>query len=251
MQGVREESPPDQADEKRERIFLPHPLAERTSQWEGGEDPMTQFSFTDDYDDHGQPRRQTRIACPRGWRTLVDTPRKPYLATRTMTSYASPSSTGPYIIDRVASMTNYEIRNGGDETVLDLKKLPDDSPLFQINGQTLHFYDGQAFQGLSSGKIGRYGALVRSEALVLTQDILHEAYKSGSTILMPPEEPPYFALEVPPIWTTEYPQKFRDSLPGLAGYSFMSGDGVHARGYFASNDVTIFTTTRRAPAVAW
>ena len=62
------------ASTDRQRIFFPHSVAQRTTQWERGDDPMTQFAFTDDYDDVGQPRRQVAIACPRGWRTLADTP---------------------------------------------------------------------------------------------------------------------------------------------------------------------------------
>ena len=41
-------------------------LAQRTTQWERGDDPMTQFTFTGDYDDYGQPRSQISIAVPRG-----------------------------------------------------------------------------------------------------------------------------------------------------------------------------------------
>src|SRR5262249_18290193 len=63
---VREESPagPDGLD--RLRIFFPHALAQRTTQWERGDDPMTQFTFTDDYDAYGQPRSQIAVAVPRG-----------------------------------------------------------------------------------------------------------------------------------------------------------------------------------------
>ena len=50
------------------RIFFPHVLAQRTTQWERGDDPMTRFTFTDDYDAYGQPRSQIEIAVPRGRR---------------------------------------------------------------------------------------------------------------------------------------------------------------------------------------
>ena len=39
---------------ERQRIFFPHPLAQRTTQWERGDEPMTRFVFTDDYDGYGQ-----------------------------------------------------------------------------------------------------------------------------------------------------------------------------------------------------
>ena len=41
-------------------IFFAHGLAQRTTQWERGCDPMTQFSFTADYDSYGQARAQLR-----------------------------------------------------------------------------------------------------------------------------------------------------------------------------------------------
>ena len=41
------------AIQQRLRIFFPHPLAQRTTQWERGDEPMTQFAFTDDYDAYG------------------------------------------------------------------------------------------------------------------------------------------------------------------------------------------------------
>ena len=47
-------------------IFFPFSIAQRTTQWERGEEPMTQVSFTADYDDFGQPRMQASIAVPRG-----------------------------------------------------------------------------------------------------------------------------------------------------------------------------------------
>src|SRR5262249_32644264 len=47
--GVREESPPGKEEGDRPRLFFPHTLAQRTTQWERGNDPMTQFAFTGDY----------------------------------------------------------------------------------------------------------------------------------------------------------------------------------------------------------
>ena len=86
--GLREESAPDGGDIERKRIFFPHRVAQRTTQWERGDEPMTQFSFTEDYDAFGQSRRQTQIACPRGWRRLDDIPGEPYLTTQTRTDFA-------------------------------------------------------------------------------------------------------------------------------------------------------------------
>ena len=94
-----------------------------------------------------------------------------------------------------------------------------------------------AFKGLPFGVIGAYGALVRTETLVLTEDILHQAYRSGDTVTSAPEAPPYIVPNGPPVWTADYPQGFRDQLPPLAGYHFHDGRPAtsHTRGYFAAS----------------
>jgi RHS repeat-associated protein len=218
------------------RVFFPHTLANRTTQWERGNDPMTQFSFVGYYDAYGQPRRETQIACPRGWRKPEDTPGKDYLATRTDTVYARSDDSLVYIADRVAKTTTYEISNEGTQSVFDLKDTPDDSTTLRVIGQTLNFYDGDAFGGLPFGRLGVYGALVRTENLVFTEEILHEAYKSGSTVLTPPETPPYLVPGGSPAWTAEHPQEFRDRLPTLAGYTYRPGGAEYQQGYFASTE---------------
>ena len=68
------------------------------------------------------------------------------------------------------------------------------------------------FEGLPFGQLGEHGIVSRTESLVLTGEILHEAYKSGDTLQTPPELPPYLAPSGTPAWTTEYPQEFRDRL---------------------------------------
>ena len=45
---LREE--PSAGDPGRPRVFFPFQVAQRTTQWERGDDPMTQFTFTGDYD---------------------------------------------------------------------------------------------------------------------------------------------------------------------------------------------------------
>lgn len=249
LQGFREEASVS-GDDERLRIFFPHALAQRTTQWERGDDPMTQFNFTEDYDEYGQPRKQTQIACPRGWRTPQDELGEPFLATRTISEYAQPLDAQIYIADRVAKTTAYEIKNNGQLTLFELKDTPDSSSALEIIGQSLNFYDGPAFQGLPFGQVGDYGALVRTETLILTEEILHEAYRSADTVLDPPEIPPYLARSDPPPWTAEYPQEFRDLLPiqqsldatrpGLhitpVGYGFPdnSPDSPYIRGYFSA-----------------
>jgi RHS repeat-associated protein len=224
------------------RIFFPHLLAQRTTQWERGDKPMTRFSFTDDYDNYGQARQQTQIACPRPWRKLADKPidiatadhERTFLATRNVMVYAQRDDAHVYIVDRVAKTTSYEIENDGSQRVLELRDLPDTNPSLKIIGQILNYYDGDAFNGLDFGELGVYGALVRSENLVLTEAILHETYKSGDSVLSPPEIPPYLMPGSTPAWAAEYPQPFREELPVLAGYVFYPGDAERERGYFVT-----------------
>lgn len=190
--GVRDESPeghpPDQP-----HIFFPHPLAERTTQWERGSEPMTQFAFTGDYDAYGQPRAGISIAVPRGRNPLASGPAgAPYLATLTLTVFAQRDDASSYVVDRVARTTGYEIVNDGSACVFDLRdRILSGAAARGIMSQTINFYDGDAFKGLAFGQLGSYGALVRTESLVLTEEILQRAYKSGSDILNPPEIPPY------------------------------------------------------------
>jgi hypothetical protein len=198
--GVREvpaEAPPGSGDEGRQHIFFPHALAQRTTHWERGHDPMTQFTFTDDYDPYGQPRSQISIAVPRGrdFRVAATTPSEPYLATQSVTGYAQRDDAQVLIVDRVSRTTSYEIVNDGRSALLALKTaIENGTALRNLISQTINFYDGEAFKGLPVGQIGTYGALTRTENLVLTEDILDNAYKSGSAIQTPPEEPPYLRI---------------------------------------------------------
>ena len=75
-----------------------------------------------------------------------------------------------YIHDRVAKTTSYEILNTRGKRLLELADLPDTSADLKIIGQTLNFYDGEAFIGLPFGQVGDFGALVRTESLVLTEE---------------------------------------------------------------------------------
>jgi RHS repeat-associated protein len=233
LHSVREEAAPAIADDQsRRRIFFPHTLAARTTQWERGDDPMTQFEFSDDYDAFGQSRRQSRIACPRGWRDMADRTAQPFLGIRTRAVFAEPLANGPRLVDRVTRATTFEIENDGSQTVEELSGLFDDAPQLRLIAQSLNFYDGDAFVGLPFGKVGAHGVLVRSESLAFTEEILHDAYRSGDTIADPPEIPPYLVPDVLPTATDEYPQEFLDRLPPLAGYIFHPGDAERTRGYY-------------------
>ena len=229
---LREESPPGTSETERPRLFFPHPRAQRTTQWERGDDPMTQFSFTEDYDEYGQPRRQTQIACPRGWRSLDDRPvysgrpelfQEPYLATRTLTTYGEPSDPDVYIRDRVVRTTSLELTGTGGKRVRELAELGDTDPTLRVFAQVLNHYDGDAFEGLPFGQIGPHGALMRTESLVLTEAILGAAYDES--------RPPYFSGGSSIPWTAEYPKLFQPTVRPLAGYTPHNAE-PHAPGLF-------------------
>jgi RHS repeat-associated protein len=222
--GLREESPLGLDDEERLHLFFPHLKSQRTTQWERGDDPMTQFTFTDDYDEFGQPQRQTKIACPRGWRDLNDQPGEPYLGTRTVTVYAKPVEPQVQTRDRVAKTTTSELENTTGKRVFDLANLSDMSADLKIIGQMLNFYDGDAFVGLPFGQLGKHGALVKTESLVLTDEILSEAYGG--------ELPPYLIHDGNVVWTEDYPQGFRDQMPAQTGYTFHSSSPYES-GFYA------------------
>jgi len=233
---LREESAPGPADGQRRRVFFPHLAAERVSRWERGDEPLTTLSFEDDHDPFGQPRRHTRLAVPRGRDFRVATARsEPYLGTTTTTSYARPDDERRYLVDRVAATTTHEVVNDGRPSVFALHDaVRGNTARVSLVGQTLSYYDGPAFEGLPHGRVGWFGALVRSERLVLTEDIVRDAYRPDDAGSSGP--PPYLAPDGPPTWTDEYPGAFRDALPTLAGYTFSTGAGHRARGWFVQEE---------------
>ncbi|MDX2032572.1 MAG: SpvB/TcaC N-terminal domain-containing protein [Blastocatellia bacterium] len=234
---VREiDSPAAETDNQ--RIFFPHLLAHRVTQWERGDDPMTQIRYTGDYDDHGQPRRQLQIACPRGWRDFeVDArPGTDYLTTLEVMSYAQRDDE-KYIVDRRASSNTFQIYPPSDQAApaLTIAQLQEqafngEAPRALI-AQGFNYYDGEAFIGLPLGDLGEFGAVIRTETLVTTEDLLAEAYR-GEEPDAPAAIPVFFDPDGAIDWTEEYPQAFRQGLPALAGYRFDPGDVHHARGYF-------------------
>jgi RHS repeat-associated protein len=237
--GIREENPPTPGEGNRQRIFFPHQVAQRTTQWERGDDPMTKIEFTDDYDTYGQPRRQISLAVPRKHNYRASAPvADPYLGTITKTKFAQRDDKDRYIVDRVAATTSFEILNDGKLAIFDLyQKIQSGTASLKLFSQNFNYYDDKPFIGLAVGELGDFGALVRTESLVLTEEILREAYRD-------PANPT--AFNIPPYlnpgggtkWTGEYPKGFQDSTPALAGYTFADGSvdpgsDDRARGYFA------------------
>lgn len=233
--GLREEDALTDPNVTRNRIFFPFATAERTTQWERGDDPMTQFSYTSDYDEVGHPRRQIAIACPRGWQTLNDTPAAGFLATLTHTEYVCTWPLGVYIRDRVARSRSFEILATANQTVFQLAAVTENDlpPRLRVIADAVSFYDGQmnatvgfgAFIGLPFGEISRYGALVRTETLVMTRDHLDAAY--GTT------KPSYLLPNTAFAEDHEHPTEFVRVLPELAGYRYYPAAADRTEGYYA------------------
>lgn len=230
---LREESPPEEGEGPRQRIFFPHPSAQRTTQWERGVEPMTQFSFTDDCDAYGQARRQVSLAVPRHRNYRVPAPAgAPYLGTLTETRYAQRDDVQRYIVDRVSGSASFEILNDGRLGVYDLyREIQADTAPRKLFAQSFNYYDGERFVGLPLGKLGDFGALVRTESLILTEEILAEAFREPGDPGAP-DLPAYLRPEGV-SWPAGYPQEFQASTPALAGYVFADGSDHHTRGYFA------------------
>jgi RHS repeat-associated protein len=220
----------------RRPVFATFEVAARTTRWERGDDPMTGFAFSAAHDAFARPLRRTEVACPRGWRAMADSA-EGAVASRALVAYARPGPGQTRIMDRVARTTSFAVMSGDrpvagpGATVPGLRDLPDEDPALELTGQTVNHYDGNSFDGLPAEQLGGFGALVRTQRLVLTEAIAARAYGD--------ELPPYLAPTGPVPWTGEYPAGFRAALPTRVGYTWQDGDGDGrgvagtARGWFA------------------
>jgi RHS repeat-associated protein len=224
-------------------VFFPHIVAERTTEWERGDDPMTRFVFTDDayYDEYGQPRRQVNVAVPRGrnYRTSA-ADAESYISTLTEVSRAQRDDAERYIVDRVASTTQMEVVNDGRASLLELHASIQAAEVeLRVFQQSFQYYDGQPFVGLPFGELGDFGAAVRGESLVLTEELLAEALRDPNTPDQP-STPPYLHPTTLVPWTAEYPTTFQSTVPALAGYDFADGSDHRGRGYFTRSHSSVF-----------
>ncbi|WP_367105955.1 SpvB/TcaC N-terminal domain-containing protein [uncultured Psychrobacter sp.] len=238
---LKEIAVPTQVESNRQSIYFPFSVASRTTQWERGDEPMTQFSFTSDYDDYGQPQRSWQVACPKGWIDKFSQTEN-YLATFVQSSFAQRDDEHVYIVDRLAESKRYELLIPTPQTLLQIKQAVESEQINkQLIGHSLNFYDGNKYTGLALGKIGEHGVLSRSESLVLTQETLNHIYDN--------QIPDVFAKNGQPNWSSEYPQPFIDSLPvdssrdvtrpnliiTSLGYGFADGlTPPYTHGYYAA-----------------
>jgi RHS repeat-associated protein len=195
---------------------------------------MTQFAFTDDYDAYGQACKQVSLAVPRHRNYRVPAPAgAPYLGTLAVTRYAQRDDAQRYIVNRISASTSFEILNDGSLSVYDLyREIQAGTASRQLFAQSFNYYDGEPFIGVPFGQLGDFGALVRSESLVLTEEMLREAYSDPANANAP-DKPPYLRTEGVTSFPAEYPLEFQNEMPPLAGYTFADGSDHRARGYFA------------------
>ncbi|MDM5177476.1 SpvB/TcaC N-terminal domain-containing protein [Massilia sp. DJPM01] len=218
--GLREEPAAGGPAPARARVFFAHSTAQRTTQWERGDDPLTTFSFSSQYDDYGQPLIHSALAMPR--RSLKRLPQREnsptdqaaVLATHTCSAYAAQAtSPASRICNRIARSTGFALvpaaRVVETQPADVLAVLRDHMQLaealhrqfeasltswqpeqgnpagYRIIAHALSYYDGAAYQGEALGLAGRYGALTRSESLVVTDAILDRVYHVGGTTRRP------------------------------------------------------------------
>ncbi len=219
---LREESAPAQPGTGRRRIFYPHLIAQRTTQWERGNDPLTVFAFTADFDAFGQPRQQTSVAPPRRQAKrrsiegavvgVIQPDETRVLATHSLTHRAGPVANGRYIHDRVWQTHGFEpagTLSFTESAPNDVRRVLHDQCEFaralhrsyveslrdwipgtaypgalSLVSHRVDHYDGQAFQGRNDDRVV-FGALTRSESLTCTDAILDAAYAEGATSRRP------------------------------------------------------------------
>ncbi len=235
LAGLREESPPGRTEIGRRRIFFPHGESFRTTQWERGDDPMTRLSFTGGYDECGQPTMSTSIAVPRGrdyQRPAFGS--DPFLATHQVTTYAKSIHPAVFLVDRVSRTTSYELVNAGTMSAFELAAIAAaGNATTEVIADVLNYYDGASFDGMALGLVDTHGALVRTETLVMTAEMLADGYRNGAKATSPPEVPPYLVPGGQPPWTAEYPPEFRNLTPNLGGYTFYDAVNGHHNGYYS------------------
>ncbi len=232
LMGIRTEFDPIVSTLQSEEmyVFFPFILAGRTSQYERGNDPMHQFTFTKDYDAYGNPTGQLSAGLPRG-ATPLGGGNGDYLGTYGVSEFIYRDiSGGQYMVDRVKKSTSYDATKPATNlNVFGYKDLIFNSGTLPVIGCSLNFYDGEAFEGLPYGQIGNYGLPVRSEILVLTDDIIEAAY--GAEI---PE-----CFKDIPDWSSSngYPAAFEGLLQNedeRLGYKDRrSGFPNHEEGWYA------------------
>lgn len=233
-------------------VFFSFATSSRTTQWERGYEPMTQFSFTTGFDTYGQPSKQLSAGLPRGimppYSTGIGTSPADegnvILSTASVTAYAQKDTEATFIVDRTFKAISYEVVQQNGESVFAMRNrvfsavLPVETGniIYPIIGFSVNYYDApdEFGSGLALGEIGEHGALARSETLVLTDDILIDAYGS---------KPQFFKFSPEVQNFSTYPTDFISSLQNgdtNLGYKkhTHADDANYVTGYYAESGRT-------------
>jgi RHS repeat-associated protein len=215
-------------------VFFPFGTAQRTTQWERGNDPMHGFSFTTGYDAYGQATQQLSCGLSRGM--VPQNGGGDYLGTTGITEFIYVDTPAQYMVTRGKRSLSYDATQLGSALNISLyaQDIFTNYASLPLLGCSITYYDGDEFTGLDFGEIGLYGVAVRSEALVLTEDILDEAYGG-----IPP------ALQTgTPSWGAEYPSDFTtyyDTNSPMGGYQFHTAGGEFpVEGWYAPGNAMKF-----------
>jgi RHS repeat-associated protein len=217
-------------------VYFPFGEAQRTTQWERGVEPMTQFAFSDGYDAYGFAANQLAIAVPRGrdpW-TAAPGPTEAYLATLGTQEYARRDDTDHYLVDRVCRTGTFEVANDGTLSVAALRDSALDassrgsasgSAGLRVIAHSRTYFDGPEYTGLPLAELGEHGLPVREDSLVFTDAFLDELFDEMADPDAISPRPAYLAPGAVE-WPPEYPAEFRALLPTLAGYAHYAEDEV-------------------------
>jgi RHS repeat-associated protein len=176
---------------------------------------------------------------PRGRDFLRAAAPEPYLAKQTVTDRARVDAV-IFLVDRAIRSTSYEFPlDAGQDSAFDFHdRIVAGTAAATVFAQSINFYDGPAFIGLPFGQVGPQGVVVRTEQLVLTDQMVATA-----------ASPPYLSGGAPPIWTADYPTSFQAQLPAGGGYTHQPGDTTFAPGYFARTASCEYDFQRPPPVV--
>jgi len=150
----------------------------------------------------------------------------------TRTEYAVPLDPGRHVHDRVSAITTFDLPGTAGRTLTDVVEatLVPGADGLSLESHTITHYDGEAFVGLPRGQVGEHGQVVRTTTLVLTEEILAEAYGA--------QRPPFLTKGGSADWDDDYPAEFRGLLAPGAGYLFRPGgaDPLREPGGWYSTD---------------
>ncbi|MBO0871038.1 MAG: hypothetical protein J2P15_21005, partial [Micromonosporaceae bacterium] len=200
--------------------------------WDRGTDPMHRLQVTGGYDAYNRPASTVDIAVPRGRdprRTDPADSAEPYLATHTVTTYATRDDGTGYLLDRVTSVARRELVASTAVTAVALAGAAlAGTATENLRALAFTFYDGppgagpsapaDQLGGLPFGQLGDHGLVVRTEQLAITPEQLTAAWQPGDG--GPPPYLPAGGTAPGSLPSDRYPAAFAADLAPYAGYTW-------------------------------